>query len=310
MENELVIHKCENEDIPLVNIVMFVYNHAEFIEDAIKSILMQQTQYSYRIVIGEDCSTDTTRRIIMNYYEQYSNKMELYLWKKNVGGSKNGIEVLKGCKGKYIAVLEGDDLWTDPLKLEKQISFLENHEEYIGTAHNVRCVDRDGKLLHRDFGLYPIFETHIYGKEQAERFEMVAQSASLVYRNIWRNWSQKEFDDFFLSVGNGDIKLNVLLGMSGDIYFFRDIMADHRRVFEGDSWTAKSHDKNMLWLGFETCSAIQKYMKKYQKIFLSTKEILQSGHENSCIRLMCKCNKENLEVWWKFFVTKLRGENV
>lgn len=306
MENEYVVYGCQSEDIPLIDIVMPTYNHAEFIEDAIKSILMQKTQYSYRIIIGEDCSTDTTRQIIVKYYKQYPTKMELYLWNENVGSGKNIIEILKACKGKYIAVLEGDDLWTNPFKLEKQISFLEAHGEYIGTAHNVRCVDWDGKLLHRDFCLYPIYETHIYGIENAERYEMAAQSASLVYRNIYSNWSEEEYNDFFLSCGNGDVKVNVLLGVIGDIYFFREIMADHRRIFTGESWTAKNYDKNILWLRYETCRSIQNYMEKYKKISLSTEKILQFGYKDSIMRLLHKYNKENLEVWWKFFVTKLR----
>lgn len=301
------IHINQNEDIPIVDVVMVTYNHAEYIEEAIKSVLMQQTKYSYRIKIGEDCSTDHTRQLVMDYHEQYPDKIDLVLWDKNVGGGRNVIELIKGCKGKYIAFLEGDDYWTDPFKLEKQISLLENNEQYIGTAHNVRCVNKRGELLHRDFGLYSICEEHIYGKEQAERFEMAAQTASLLFRNIWKGWTVKELETFFMSTGNGDIKINILLGLSGDIYYFKDIMADHRRVFEGDSWTAKSHNKNMMWFHYLTCCSIQNYMKKYKNISLDIDKRFDSMLEESYMKLLCKWNKENLNIFLKFFKRKLVG---
>lgn len=290
-----------------VDIIMLAYNHAEFIEDAIKSVLMQQTQYSYKIKIGEDCSSDSTRQIVMDYYRQYPDKIELYLWKENVGTNKNCSELLKSCKGKYVAFLEGDDYWTDPYKLEKQISYLEKHEEYIGTAHNVRCVDKNGELLHCDFGLYPVFEEHIYGMEQAKRFEMVAQTASLIYRNIWKSWEKEDIDVFCQCGGNIDLKSSILLGLSGNIYYFRDIMADHRRIFQGDSWTAKIYKKNMLWFEYASYCAIQEYIKSNADILLNTENKFQVLLEESGIRLLCKFNIENLKIYWKFLKRKMMG---
>lgn len=304
-ENLAYVHMHENQIAPMIDIIMLVYNHAEFVGEAINSILMQQTRYSYRIKIGEDCSTDSSRQIIMDFYKRYPDKIELYLWKKNVGGNKNAIELIKGCKGKYIAFLEGDDYWTDSLKLEKQVSFLEKHKNYIGAVHNVRCVDRNGQLLHRDFGLYPIYEEHIYGKEQAKRLEIAAQTASLLFRNIFKDWARKNLEEFFMGIGNGDVKVNVLLGLKGDVYYFKDIMADHRRIFEGDSWTAKNYDKNMLWFCYQAKLFLQSYMKKSAEIIVDTKAML----EESQIRLLCKPNKENLYTYWKFLRKKL-WENV
>lgn len=303
------IYKCQHDDASEIDIIMLAYNHGEYIEKAIKSILMQKTSYLFKIKIGEDCSTDTTRQIVMDYYERYPDKIELILWKKNVGRKRNHMELAKKCKGKYIAYLEGDDYWTDPLKLEKQITFLEKHKEYIGTVHNVRCVDREGKLLHRDFSLYPICEEHIYGKEQAEKFEMAGQTASLLFRNIWKDWTQERLESLFLCEGNNDVKINMLLGMIGDVYCFKDIMADHRRVFHGDSWTANSHNKNMLWFRFSLCSTMKKYLEQNVGVSLDTDTIFQLLCEESVIKLLCDYNKENLNVWWQFFKRRiLKGE--
>lgn len=299
------VHLCQNSEMPWLEILMPAYNHAAFIEKAIKSILMQQTEYSYKIKIGEDCSTDTTRKIIMEYYEKYPDKIELYLWKKNVGPNKNFIELVKSCEGKYIAVLEGDDYWTDPLKLEKQISFLEKHEKYIGTAHNVRCVNVDGELLHRDFGLYPICEEHIYGKEQAIKLVMAAQTASLLYHNIWKCWEKEDVENFLGEDGNGDLKINIILGLLGDIYYFKDIMADHIRNFQGDSWTAKSYNRNMLWFLYLSYCVIQKYVKKYTNTSLGMKKIFDELFEESIIRLLSNHSKDNLNVYLRFLKKKI-----
>lgn len=302
------VYMHQNKSIETVDIIMLAYNHDEFIEEAIKSVLMQQTQYSYKIKIGEDCSKDSTRQIILNYYNQYPDKIELFLWKENVGVNRNSAELLKNCKGKYIACLEGDDYWTDPFKLEKQVSFLEEHEEYIGTAHNVRCVDKNGKLLHCDFSLYPIYEEHIYGMDQANKFEMISQTASLLYRNIWINFEKKDIEAFCHCKGNGDLKLSILLGLSGDIYCFRDIMADHRRIFQGKSWTANTYNKNLLMFRYRAYKDIKKYMKKHIKSSLNTQNVLQNLFEESYMRLLCKFSKENLYIYLQLLKEKLMGE--
>lgn len=302
------VYMSQNEKVPFVDIIMPAYNHEEFIGEAIESILMQHTKYSYQIVVGEDCSTDCTRKIVTDYYKRYPNKISLYLWKRNVGANRNLVQLLTGSNGKYIAFLEGDDYWTDPLKLEKQIDFLENHKEYVGAVHNVRCVNKEGELLHRDFDFYPICEEHIYGREQAERFELAAQTASLLCRNIWKDWTRKELETLFLSPGNGDVKINVVLGLLGDIYYFKDIMAEHRRIFEGDSWTAKSHDKNVLWLYYKMCCSIQKYIKRYQNRFLDTRKNFQAGFEESKVRLLSEFNLVNSNIYCKFLKRKLLGE--
>lgn len=302
-ENQVYVCKCQCKEKIFVDILMLAYNHEKFIDKAIKSILMQQTRFSYRILIGEDCSTDSTREIIMDYYIRFPDKFELYLWKKNVGMEENALKLMKECRGKYVAYLEGDDYWTDPLKLEKQISFLEEHEEYIGSVHNIRCVDGKGMLLHNSSGLYPIQEEHIYGIEQASRGEMASQTASLVYRNFHTEWEEKEWKLYTEYKSNGDYKLNILLGFQGDIFYFRDIMADHVRVFRGgDSWTSRTNGKNMLWITYLLKAEVKKYIEKVFQVSLTWEIPL----EESIIKIFCKLNFENIKVLWKLFKEKAR----
>lgn len=306
-ENDQVcIYKCQFKGMIFIDIVMLAYNHEKFIDKAIKSILMQQTQFSYRIIIGEDCSTDNTRKIVIDYYNQYPDKFELYLWKKNVGMEENSLKLMKECRAKYVACLEGDDYWTDPLKLEKQISYLEEHAEYIGSVHNIRCVDENGKLRH-DMEIYPIQEEHIYGIEQASRGEMASQTASLVFRNIYTGWDENDWKLYMGCKSNGDYKCNILLGHQGDIFFFRDIMADHIRIFKGgDSWTARTNGKNMLWTNYLFAVEVKNYIEKFIRMPSNWKIPLQGILEESFIKVFCKLNHENLCVCWKLLKEKTR----
>lgn len=117
-----------------VSICMITYNHGKFIAQAIESVLMQKTNFDYEIVIGEDCSTDNTREIVVSYAKKYPNKVKSILNEKNIGPIPNFVKTLNMCRGKYIAMLEGDDYWTDPYKLQKQVNFLEGNPEY-GLVH-------------------------------------------------------------------------------------------------------------------------------------------------------------------------------
>ena len=129
-----------------VSVAMITYNHERFIAQAIESVLMQQTDFAVELVIGEDCSTDGTREIVRAYGERYPERVHPLLHEHNLGlkGHNNFVATLKACRGQYIALLEGDDYWTDPHKLQKQVDFLDGHPEYVGCFHNAMEVFDDG----------------------------------------------------------------------------------------------------------------------------------------------------------------------
>ena len=125
-----------------ISVCMITYNHEKYISKAIEGVLMQQTNFLTELIIGEDCSTDNTRKICLEYKEKYPDKIQL-LPEKNLGVTQNFIKTLNTCTGKYIALCEGDDYWTDPLKLQKQVDFLEANEEY-GLVHTAfKTVDEN-----------------------------------------------------------------------------------------------------------------------------------------------------------------------
>lgn len=128
-----------------LSIYVPVYNHEKYIVQALDSILMQKTKYSYEVWIGEDASTDNTRAILKEYEKKCPDNFHFLYREKNMHNSEpnNLTDLIFHCKGKYLICLEGDDFWTDENKIETQIDFLENNSDYIAIAHNCVVVDKD-----------------------------------------------------------------------------------------------------------------------------------------------------------------------
>ena len=125
---------------PLVSVSTITYNHEKFIVQCLEGILMQRTDFPFEAVVGEDCSTDRTREIVLAYAEKYPDKIRVITSEKNVGAVQNVQRVRRACRGKYLAFCEGDDYWIDPLKLQKQVNLLEAHPDITLCFHNAFVV--------------------------------------------------------------------------------------------------------------------------------------------------------------------------
>ena len=123
----------------MVSVIMLTYNHEKFIEQAIEGVLMQQTSFPVHLYIADDASTDKTSAICKAYTEKYPGRITHLLNKTNLGVRDNYNKAFKACKDKYIAHCEGDDYWADAYKLQKQVDFLEQNEQYAicWTKYNV-----------------------------------------------------------------------------------------------------------------------------------------------------------------------------
>ena len=119
---------------PLVSVMMITYNHASYIGQAIEGVLRQKSNFLFELVIGEDCSTDGTREIVLDYQRRYPQIIQVITSDSNVGARKNSRRTMRACRGKHIAICEGDDYWTDPKKLQKQADYLEKNHDY-GIVH-------------------------------------------------------------------------------------------------------------------------------------------------------------------------------
>jgi len=212
-----------NNKTPLVAIWMVTYNHEVFVEQAIESVMIQETKFEYKLYIGEDCSTDNTREICKRLKEKYPNKIELFLNEKNLGGSLNGKQIYKMCfesGAKNIALLEGDDYWTDPLKLQKQVDFLEANPDYVLCFHQVSILKTNGEIVDDFITKVPEnYETI----ETLARFGNYIHTPSVVFRNII-----KEFPFEFELSPIGDYFLYMMLAEHGKLKYLEEKMAVYR----------------------------------------------------------------------------------
>lgn len=133
---------------PLVSICSITYNHAPFIRQCLDGFLMQQCNFPIEIIINDDCSTDGTTEIIREYAEKYPDTIFPIFHEENqYSKGENCIFqkfVFPKARGKYIALCEGDDYWTAPLKLQKQVDFLESHPDYSMCCHRAKILYEDG----------------------------------------------------------------------------------------------------------------------------------------------------------------------
>jgi glycosyltransferase involved in cell wall biosynthesis len=135
----------------LLSVIMVTYNQKNYIEQAVKSVLDQKTNFRFQILIGDDASTDGTSEIVLNYSKKYPGIVIPFLHENNLGklGKNNFIHVFSKCKTKYATILEGDDYWTDPFKLQKQVDFLEKNNNYSMCFHAVQLLKNDA--LKKDY---------------------------------------------------------------------------------------------------------------------------------------------------------------
>ncbi|MGV9011222.1 MAG: glycosyltransferase [Flavobacteriales bacterium] len=140
-----------------VSICMITYAHESFIKEAIEGVLCQRLAGSIELVISDDHSPDRTREICKQYQRLHPGRIRLLLPEKNIGMMPNFMQALQRCRGTYIALCEGDDYWTDPLKLQKQVDFLEANPDHALCFHKAQILE-NGKLT----------EDHIAGPRFAE----------------------------------------------------------------------------------------------------------------------------------------------
>ena len=205
----------------IVSVLMITFNHEKYIAKAIASVLMQKTNFDFEIVIGEDCSTDRTREIVLEYKAKYPDKIILLLQEKNVGMMPNFIDTLKACTGKYIALLEGDDYWTEPYKLQKQVDFLEKNLGYSSCAHqSLVTYESAGKEPHTFRNINSEIDLRLNDVLRLRPFH----TASLVFRkSILKNSSIP------LNITSGDRALYLLCASYGMIRYLPDTMCIYRK---------------------------------------------------------------------------------
>lgn len=218
----------------LVSVCCITYNHEKFLAQAIDSFLMQKTSFEFDVVIGNDCSTDRTSDIIKEYEHKYPGKIKVVSAEKNEGPIANLISCNALCEGKYIALCEGDDFWTDPYKLQKQVDFLESNLDYVICCHYTRVVNEDAKTLYVHPNPVPLEHSYLdllSGKQEETK------TATVLYRNmpeIHQLFARAWFYNCY--AGDKIFKLFATQSTGQKIYVMPEVMSCYRN-HSGGVWS-------------------------------------------------------------------------
>lgn len=242
--------KPVNKITPLVSVSVATYQHAPYIRECLDSILNQETNFPFEIIIGEDESLDGTREICIEYAEKFPDKIRLFLRDREISHLKdeNGklIKRLNGIftfgfmssRGKYIAVCEGDDYWSDPLKLQKQVEVLENDPDCSLCFHPTKFVRNNNPL-----------DSYIHAPSiKRDKYTMIdvirggggfMATNSMVYRTEYK---KDNYPDWARKAPVGDLPLMLVLASKGHFRYVDDVMSVYRIMSSDSAWSAKMKD--------------------------------------------------------------------
>ena len=193
-----------------VSVLIKAYNHEPFIARAIESVLAQETDVAYEIVVGEDCSTDRTRDVLRDIRDRHPERIRVLLRERNLGNIRNFTDTLSACTGEYVALLDGDDYWTSPHKLQRQVAFLDAHPAFSSCACNAAVVDASGETV---IGTYCPDE-----RSQAIPLRRMLISDPVPTSTVmFRRRLIGEFPAWYSTIMMGDWPLLVLLLQHGDM---------------------------------------------------------------------------------------------
>ena len=271
----------------MVSVVMITYGHEKYIKQAIESVLLQEANFEIELIISNDCSPDNSHVIIADLVSNYKDNIKIRYTNhlSNIGAIKNFNFAVKQCAGKYIALCEGDDYWTDPTKLQQQFDFMEQHPDYIMCCHDRNVVDEQNNILIKN--------------QQTTKVDKDTFVQTLFYRNI-------SFDDLFYTyfeqAKNGDTFLIYRLHQLGKTHYF-DFNGACYRVSDAGVWSKVSDEKrfemsissldNMIAYytmlnDKKTVNEIQKW--KAEQFLIKSKLLSEAGYKNSAFKHIFKYN--------------------
>tara|TARA_Y100000385_G_scaffold288745_1_gene356158 strand:+ start:6111 stop:7106 length:996 start_codon:yes stop_codon:yes gene_type:complete len=256
--------------LPLVTIKVVTYNHENYIQECLESLVNQKTDFDFEVLIAEDESSDTTRQICINFAEKYPNRIRLLLnsrennipIKGKPSGTFNSVYANFSARGKYLTTIEGDDYWLDMQSLQKRVDFLENNSEFVACFHNTKVVNQQSLDEHLVFKL---------NEDKTIKFDDLLKvwipTVSFLYRHKLINL----FDEDMKNIVCGDLILRGKLAEFGAAKYLHNIQPAVYRVHKGGVFSSQSLDvRNKLAI-----EGLQ-YLLNYYKIKNTNFEIKKS----------------------------------
>lgn len=202
-----------------VSVCVVTYNQENYIAECLESLVNQVTNFKYEIIVGEDCSTDSTRAIVQSYVERYPDLIVPLFYKNNIGAVENIKKVYKKAKGKYIAHMDGDDMAL-PDKLQKQFDILERNPDCSICVHNMNAVDKNSIKMERAFQLF--------SEKKYSLLDMYLINPFFIHSS---KMFVNKIDDYIdrLSENALDIEVHIEQAKQGYIYFIEDCLGVYRQ---------------------------------------------------------------------------------
>lgn len=285
----------------LLTVIVITYNHEKYIRKALESILMQKTDFNYEILIGDDNSQDETKLILKEYAKKYPDKIKIFIRNKNVGATKNVYNLFKKAKGQFISLLEGDDYWISEEKLQRQVDFLEQNNDYSGCSHSCIVVNEHEEMIpeknKKNDNNFWCYNEEIYTLDNFLIGKFPGQLGTLVFRNIWKdslNYSiiYEAHRIIF------DRTIALLLCQNGDVYHMEEEMSCYRYVEKigGDNWQSQSRFINKRYEEFAYICKLENYIKKNINSTLNMYEVKKEKLICGTVVFLNNRTKENFKV--------------
>lgn len=277
---------------PMISVLMITYNHERFIEAAVNSVLSQQTEYPFELVIGEDNSPDSTAKKVDQLAAAFPHIIKVVRAESNIGVAANFCRTFRACSGKYMAILDGDDFWTDPLKLQKQVSFMEANPDYGFVHADVNhyyedsgktelCVNKTKGLHVPDGNLFPelIKPEPLFIKTATVCFRKELASTFDLERAERENWPLI------------DLPLWMDITCQTKAHYFDEVFATYRLLNESASRTASPEKKYRYHM------ELYRLKKSYAEKYSCSEEVkakLEENYYRGLIRIAFNLNDKAL----------------
>ena len=246
-----------NGGAPKVSVCMVTYNQERYIAQAIESVLEQQTDFDVEIVIGEDCSTDATRSIVVDLAQRHPGRIRPLLNATNLGPKANFMQTFEACRGQYMAILEGDDYWTSPQKLQMQVDALESHPTWAMCFHTAQ-------MIYDDWRQPPTLWPGEWHQEETTIVDLFDSDFIPTSGVLFRNGLFGSFPDWFAKLFIGDWPLHILNAQYGDIGFIPGVMSVYR-VHRHGVWSGLDMTRQTK-MALEVLAALQGHFQgEYQE---------------------------------------------
>ena len=256
-ETEIVKNWPTNSP-PMVSINCFSYNQEKYISNAIEGFLIQETNFPFEIIIHDDASTDKTPEIIREYEKQYSKIIKpIYQTENQYSKRKYSIWAdltFPLALGKYIALCEGDDYWTDPNKLQKQVELLEANPKCSLCFHNSLIIFADKSKADSYFCI-DLKDNQVFKTKDLILANWFVPTASILLKRS----NLVNYPDWWKAVFNGDLLLQLLVSLNGNLIYIDEVMAVYRKNVQG---SLSSIERNPTFFLRARISASESYMFK------------------------------------------------